>query len=221
MVNNLLIVAPTHKEKEIVDCFMPDDSIKVCGIGKVNTASFLTEKILLNRPDGIIMVGCAGAYEEAGLKIGDVAIAESEYNADEGIASRQGYQSLEEIGFALLEKAGKKYFNRFPLDQFINAGLTNSALAIAINLKIGVFATVCAASGTKERAAWISKKTSAICENMEGGAAAHVCLRFGVPFAEIRGMSNIAGERTPFLLKEALTPVGRVLQSYLCKTIAL
>jgi futalosine hydrolase len=35
----------------------------------------------------------------------------------------------------------------------------------------------------------------ALVENMEGVAAAHVCTLYGVPFQEIRGVSNRAGDR--------------------------
>ena len=35
----------------------------------------------------------------------------------------------------------------------------------------------------------------ALCENMEGAAAAHLCALYGVDFVEVRAISNIAARR--------------------------
>jgi len=47
---------------------------------------------------------------------------------------------------------------------------------------------------------------------MEGAAAAHLCLKYDIPFAEIRGISNLAGQRRPFELVTAMTAVGKVIR---------
>ena len=41
----------------------------------------------------------------------------------------------------------------------------------------------------------MEERWGAVCENMEGAAAAHVSLLYGVPFAEARGISNIVEDR--------------------------
>jgi futalosine hydrolase len=48
---------------------------------------------------------------------------------------------------------------------------------------------------------------------MEGAAAAQVCLRYRVPFLEIRGLSNWAGNRNKrsWRLKEALDNCQRAM----------
>jgi futalosine hydrolase len=48
---------------------------------------------------------------------------------------------------------------------------------------------------------------------MEGGAVAQVCLRYKVPFLEIRGLSNLAGDRNKkrWQLSQALNNCQRAV----------
>ena len=48
---------------------------------------------------------------------------------------------------------------------------------------------------TKKRAAEISARFKAICENMEGAAIAHICCLYKIPCIEIRGISNMVEAR--------------------------
>jgi futalosine hydrolase len=50
---------------------------------------------------------------------------------------------------------------------------------------------------------------------MEGAAAAHVCLKYAIPFAEIRGISNVAGQRRPFDIVSAMSAAAKVLRRFL------
>jgi futalosine hydrolase len=38
-------------------------------------------------------------------------------------------------------------------------------------------------------------RTQGLCENMEGAAVAQVCARHGIPFGEVRGISNLVEDR--------------------------
>jgi futalosine hydrolase len=46
---------------------------------------------------------------------------------------------------------------------------------------------------------------------MEGAAAAHVCALYGVPFLEVRGISNLVGDRDrqSWQVEEAVAVAGR------------
>jgi futalosine hydrolase len=212
----MLIITPTQKEKEPLIAFLPPDTIHVCGIGRVNTASFLTEEIITKRPNSVLLVGCAGAYLGSGLLIGDIAVAQSECSVDEGILNESGCQSMEEIGIPVLTKEDVTYFNIFPVDERLSDRLLECARTEGLIAEGGRFITVSAISGTKERADTINKRIGALCENMEGAAAAHICMKYDIPFAEIRGISNFSGQRKPFDLIAAMTAVGRLLRSFLC-----
>lgn len=163
------------------------------GIGKVNAAHSAT-CIIENFPvEQIINIGVGGAYPSSGLKVGDVAIASNEIYGDDGVISKNGWKDMSEIGIPLIKKGKKKYFNEFILDNALLKKLVTRHLSLVT--KSGAFVTVSSTSGTRKRAAELEKRFNAVCENMEGAAIAHVCAIYKIPFIEIRGISNIAGER--------------------------
>lgn len=66
----------------------------------------------------------------------------------------------------------------------------------AFRLHHGPSLTVSMTSGDMETARARFRRFGALAENMEGSAVIHACTRIGVPAAEIRGISNIAGNRS-------------------------
>jgi futalosine hydrolase len=171
----------------------------ISGIGKTNASrgtTFLIEKF---SPGIIINIGIGGAYPLSGLIAGDIAVAEKEIYGDEGVLLKDGFHTVETIGIPLLVKTPKKYFNEFPQ----NKKLLKTAFRVSRNIfhasnitvKSGPFLTLSTCTGSVRRAREIEKTFHAICENMEGAAVAHVCASCGIPMVEIRGISNIVGER--------------------------
>jgi len=173
----------------------------ISGMGKTNAAhaaTFLIEKF---SPETLILFGIGGAYPSSGLGVGDIAVAEKEVYGDEGVMNGDGFQGTQLIGIPLLKLGRRKYFNEFPLDK----GLAGKALgylayvaqpsAGSIAAGLGRFVTVSTCTGTRKRAMELQKRFGAVCENMEGAAAAHICTLYGTPMVEIRGISNIAGDR--------------------------
>lgn len=41
----------------------------------------------------------------------------------------------------------------------------------------------------------LAERFGALVESMEGAAAAHICALYGIPFLEIRGVSNLVEDR--------------------------
>jgi len=163
----------------------------ITGIGQVNTAQALTAMLEHDRPDIVIMAGCAGAYAGSSLKIGDVAVATGEINAESGIITTGGFNGMEETGFPLVESKGRPYYSSFPLSEKHNSIIINTYKTA----HLGQFLTVSTISGTAERGNELFARFGALCENMEGAAAAQVCLVYDVPFVEIRGISNMVEDR--------------------------
>ena len=169
----------------------------VSGIGKVNAAHAVTRLIHDHAPSLIMNIGVGGAYPSAGLNIGDIAIAEREFYGDEGVLLKDGFHGADLIGIPLLKKGRKTNFNAFPLDR----GLIRKAVrAFALcpspfTVQPGTFVTMSTCTGTTKRAREIEKKFPAVCENMEGAAIAHVCALYGIPLFEMRGISNMVGDR--------------------------
>ena len=183
------------------------------GIGAVNTAHALTCVLQAVRPDWVLQLGIGGAYPGSGLAIGDVALASEECYGDLGVRTGDGWQGAELIGIPVLEK-GERYFNRFPLDR----EWLQKAASILPDAKVGAFVTVQECSGTDALGIERGERFAAVCENMEGAAAAHLCVLYEVPFVEVRAMSNRVEARNrdtwdvPLALGEAQVVATRLLE---------
>jgi len=166
----------------------------ISGIGKANAAHAAT--LLLERfsPALVILFGIGGAYPAAGLAVGDIAVAKKEVYADEGVLVNGGFLGTDHIGIPLLRKGRKEFFNEFLLDRRLCAKAAKSAEHVA-NARAGTFVTVSTCTGTRARARELYRKFGALCENMEGASVAQICMTYGIPMAEIRGISNIVERR--------------------------
>ena len=141
---------------------------------------------------GVVQIGVGGAYPESGASVGDLALASEEYYGDLGVRTPDGWQGGELIGIPVLEK-GRSYYNCFPIDE----QWVQRAAAALPEAYIGPFVTVQECAGTDELGVERGRRFGALCENMEGAAAAHICALYDVPFAELRAMSNIVEQRAP------------------------
>jgi futalosine hydrolase len=59
----------------------------------------------------------------------------------------------------------------------------------------GRFVTISTCTGTSARAKELEERYKALCENMEGAAAAQAAMLHGIPWLEVRGISNIVEDR--------------------------
>ena len=158
------------------------------GIGAVNAAHALTCALQARRPDWVLQVGVGGAYPQGGLEIGALALASEEWYGDLGVRTDEGWQGADLIGIPVYGEDG---YNKFVL-----AGeCLDRAQEFLPEVKVGPFATVQECSGTDELGLERGARFGAVCENMEGAAAAHVCALYGVPFLELRAMSNRVEKR--------------------------
>ncbi|MFQ6119091.1 MAG: futalosine hydrolase [Methanosarcinales archaeon] len=179
-------------------------ALVIGGVGKVNTAHAVTLALSLTKPEMIVMVGCAGAYIQSGAEIGDVVLVEKEIYGDEGAITQNGWMSIEEMNLPTVKKRNKIYYHTFPLDETLVASLVAEIQSKYLkrkremNFKLlrGIAITVSVCSKSNKRAKEMeSLYPKAICESMEGAAAAQVAFLHNIPFFEIRGISNIVGDR--------------------------
>ena len=170
------------------------------GIGKAAAAAAATALLAGNSVTTLWMLGCGGAYPQAGLKIGDLALAARELFADEGVMTSQGFRDLSATGMPM-RPGPPPCFNSWPTDSdlfhWARQALADYAAAEEIKLGCGPFATVSTCTGTTATAREIADRTGAICENMEGAGAALACQQMGIPFLELRGISNLVEDRQP------------------------
>jgi futalosine hydrolase len=171
----------------------------ISGIGKTNASRGTTLLIEQFSPRVIVHLGIGGAYSSSHLRIGDIVVAEKEIYGDEGIFLKDGFHSAETIGIPFLVRGRKRYFNEFLLDRKLSRmadRIARTTLGTSHKkVKSGPFLTLSACTGTLKRAKELERRFHAICENMEGAAVAHVCASCGIPMVEIRGISNMVGER--------------------------
>lgn len=172
-------------------------ALVVTGMGGVNTAHGLTALLEARRPDLVLQLGVGGAYPGGGLGIGDLAVATEEIYGDVGVRTADGWQPADLIGIPLVEVAGVEFYNRFELDAEL-AGRARQLLTVGAegSVAAGPFVTVQECTGTQALAEERGRLfPGALCENMEGAAAAHICRLYGVPLLEVRGISNLVEER--------------------------
>ena len=199
------------------------------GVGKANAAGATAGALAGQSYYAAINLGIAGALPslDAGLDLtfslalGTALIASTSTFADEGLESPGGtFQSLAEMGFPMIDEpvispgAGGPSFAA-------DAGLV-ARLTRLVDLAAPI-ATVSTCSGTHARAIEIARRTGALAECMEGAAAALVCARRGVAFAELRVISNTTGDRPSQIwkIREALERLGQLASGVLDSFSAL
>ncbi|MCX4239775.1 futalosine hydrolase [Paraliomyxa miuraensis] len=154
------------------------------GVGKVAATMTLTERMLADRPEAVVLFGVAGAYPR-GPEVGEVCLVTADWLADEGVITPGGFLALEDLS---LGERGP-YVADMMLTDVLDARLGRG-------LRRVVGATVSTCSGTDRRA----DERMAACpgvavETMEGAAVGAVCAAFGVPWAQLRVISNRTGNR--------------------------
>ncbi|HEU5318092.1 MAG TPA: futalosine hydrolase [Chloroflexota bacterium] len=210
----ILVVAATHLEVAALAATLPGARVVVAGMGAVNTAHALTRELLQDRPEVVIQTGIAGAYVPSGLGVGDVALATEEVYGDVGVLTPDGWLSAEEIGIPLAGATETRpaRFNHFPLDDAMVA----RAVAVGGNLvaRSGRFLTLAQVTGVRRAGDALYDRFGALCESMEGAAAAHVCALHDVPFLEVRGVSNLVEnrDRSRWRIAEAAEAAQRVVR---------
>lgn len=170
------------------------------GMGAVNCAHALTCVLQAHAPSEVWQIGVGGAYAQSGLVPGDLAVASEEHYADVGVRTDDGWQGVREtIGIPLLRVGAAEgdectYFNRFALNA-ARAESMAARLSGSWRAEAGPFVTVQECTGTDDLGRQRGQHFGALCENMEGAAAAHLCALYGVDFVEVRAISNIAARR--------------------------
>ncbi|PLX81445.1 MAG: futalosine hydrolase [Desulfuromonas sp.] len=170
-----------------------------CGIGKTNAAAAsatLLQQLPISR---VVMLGCGGAYLGSDLRVGDLAVATAEIHGDEGCETRDGFLDMEALQLPVRKGLGGTCdYNRFPVaptSPECRALLQRFGVNCGVRVGFGPFVTVSRCSGLTSLGAELEQRTGGICENMEGAAVAQICVRFDIPFHEIRGISNLVEDR--------------------------
>jgi futalosine hydrolase len=166
--------------------------VQALGVGKVRTAGGLAWALRAHRPAAVLQVGIGGAYLGSFLSIGLAMLADVDLELDLGVAGTEPWADFEALRVPLLPaRSGEGAADRAVATDARWTGL----LAELSGLPRGRFATLDAVTADVERGAAMQRRFDVSIESMEGAAAAAVAARLGVPFAELRAVSNLVGER--------------------------
>ena len=164
------------------------------GIGAVNTAQALTVALQEIDPELVLQIGIGGAYLGSGLDKGDLALATEENYGDLGVITPAGWSPADEIGIPVLS-SDRDYYNTYPVDPALVTRAQHIVEQSGECVVQGPFVTVQQCTGREDIGNELAARFNAICENMEGAAAAHVCTLYAVPFLELRAISNRVEDR--------------------------
>jgi futalosine hydrolase len=159
----------------------------VIGVGIASSALAIGSVFSLEHPQRAIMVGSAGSLPGSDLELGDMVISETEIFSELGVVLEKGCAEAASLRLPALVQ-------EIPMDPGLSDALLRAGGLHRRALK-GRALTVAGASADEETASRRARVFTALSENMEGYALALAGRRFGIPVAEIRGISNRAGDR--------------------------
>lgn len=170
---------------------------------------------------GLLLAGIAGTYAPERAPVGSLVLADREIWPEYGLRTEAGV-CAESLGFPLAGEKGEPsaVWNALPLEPesaFAAMGLVPPRRAFApetgLRFAVGPSVTVAGVSGTAAVAGRIAGPYAALSENMEGFPLALAAREAGVPFAELRAVSNAAGERSAgaWDIPAALAVLGRAV----------
>ncbi|ADW18914.1 futalosine nucleosidase [Desulfobulbus propionicus DSM 2032] len=207
----LLVTAATSFEMEAFATVCPASggwSPLITGIGPVETAMHLTAVLACPTVSfrAIVNFGVAGAYcrEAGGAALLDICLAEREILGDLGVCYGEMTEPLRGEGLTI--------HDAFELDSDLLAQAATALTSAKVPFHRGTFVTVSCVSGSRRRGTMLARQHQALCENMEGAAAARVCQRFSLPLLELRCISNLVEDRNlqQWRLRDACVRCGEV-----------
>lgn len=193
MENRPVILFPTMAEAApFTESYDSAYLIRECGIGLAECAASTAGAIAELGPAMLILAGTAGAYPGSGVSKGDTVIVTREYSHDLGAMRGEVFEPIN-------MRHGGQPHNYYdcptPLPEIFRKAASNSVNTAA--MKTGGHGP-------------------AQIENMEGSAFFAVCLALGVPFAEIRTVSNIVGEPpAQWIFREAVGKLAEDLDKFI------
>jgi futalosine hydrolase len=189
---NILVVTAVAAERDAI-AGLPGVAVIAGGVGPSASAASTARALAADRYDLVLSAGVAGGF--APIEVGEVVVATRSVFADLGVETVGGFVSLGIADDAL------------DADAAIAADLARRTAAAT-----GTVLTVATVTGTAARGeALRARYPDAVAEAMEGHGVATAARMYGVPFGEVRTISNLVGprDRTSWQLGDALAALAR------------
>ena len=197
----LLVVTSVEAERDAITAALPSGAgvdVLVGGVGPAAAAASASAALARGSYELALSAGIGGGF--APLAIGDIAVASASVFADLGAEDDDRFLPLEELGFGAA---------RYEVEPRLGVELTD-----ATNGHLGTIVTVATVTGSEASAdAHRARFPDAVAEGMEGAGVAAAARVHGVPFAELRAVSNLVGrrDRASWDLPRALAALGAAL----------
>ena len=191
----ILVVAATDAEIAGIAGAARGVEFLITGVGMVATAARTSRALARTRYDVALNVGVCGSFDRA-LPPGSVVHVVSDRIAELGAEDDDAFLTLDELAL--------------PGEQvFVNASPPDSAPLKLLPAVNGI--TVNTVHGSERSIAAVVRRFAPQVESMEGAAFMCACLMSGVPFAQVRAVSNIVEKRNreAWQMGEAIGTLGR------------
>ena len=203
---SILLVTATRQELGNIDSLnnlkknFPNLEMLVTGVGMVKATFSLSSLIHLKKPDFVLHAGICGSFRTE-IPIGSVVNVINEEFADLGMDDKGKFIPYHEKGDVDMDG---KLIN--PTDYGDLFGL-KSVHGITVNKT----------NGNKSTIEKVREQFDPDVESMEGAAVFYTCLKLGIPFCEIRAVSNFVEPRNinnwniPLAIKNLTTVIPEVI----------
>ncbi|HYF31360.1 MAG TPA: futalosine hydrolase [Chitinophagaceae bacterium] len=180
-----IVAATTLELEQLTQTSSAQYKVLITGIGAAPTVYHLLKAIHANKPSLIIQAGIAGSFDQS-IPLATPVVVRQDRFADLGVYEQEHWKDVFDME---LENAhALPYTNGWlpnPHEQLLNALPLQQVTAVSIN----------EITTSPQRIQQIREKYHPAIESMEGAAFHYVCLREGIPFLQLRAISNYVGER--------------------------
>lgn len=189
MSAGLLVVTAVPAETEAIRAGLASSTVTVAPVGVgpaaagAGTARLLALAEAAGRPyQAVLSAGIGGGFPNRAA-LGTIVLATRSIAADLGAESSDGFLSLDELGFG-------------PSSASADPDLLRTLRGALPRATVGAVITLSTVTGTAESArALAARYPDAVAEAMEGYGVAVAAAQAGLPFAELRTISNPVGPR--------------------------
>ena len=216
---SFLLLSPSQAEltgilSHLGDRSLENISTNVCGFGPVGAAARTSLLIARHQPEVVLLAGIAGSLDPHCI-VGDAYRFHCVRSYGIGVGDGQLFQSAGQIGWKHLQENGDDISHSIG---DVIRGSDESSEQDSHSVITKELLSVCAASSS-EADVRIKQRLcpQAVAEDMEGFAVAAACVMNNVRWIIVRGISNIAGDRTHSnwqiekALKNTAKYIGRIL----------
>ncbi|MBL4701088.1 MAG: hypothetical protein JKX85_07505 [Phycisphaeraceae bacterium] len=184
-----LLLVPTRMDlkqifgvEQIPESPWPNVVIAQCGLGQMMAGVHATRHLMMDKFDRCLLTGLAGTYEPKTVKVSEVVIC----------------RGFHQYGFGYTEDGQIRSYAQTKVGDLIDAQdyIPASWLPELEGVKQVDALSVMSASGDRQEAThrhdWFGQM---LIEEMEGYSVSLACSMLEIPFASVRGVCNVAGDR--------------------------